>query len=152
MKKFCLLFILLIGAGLSVNAESTVNVFVRSLPNPNVTLYIEGEEVCDMNGTVEKIYSANVVKVASCYRAIKVKREGEVTFKVVYEYTVPTDGSKKYFEAENTLTLTDGETYNLNLSYKGLKHIELAVPKEKDVQKWTKEWEELPTVTYPKDK
>ena len=87
MKKFCLLLILLIGAGLSVNAESTVRIFVKGFIDPDVRLFIDGEEVCDLNG--------------------------------------PINQEKK---------------------------VKSFVYKEKDVQKWTKEWEELPTVTYPKDK
>ena len=157
MKKFCLLLILLLGAGLSVNAESTVNIFVRSLPNADLRLYIDGEEVCDLNGPIAKVQkvpscSTDLVTSAPCYRILKINKDGEYTFKVAYEYTIPTDGSKKYYDMEKTFTITDGTTYNIHIDFKGIRKKEFTIPKEKDVQKWTKEWDELPTVTYPKEK
>ena len=54
MKKCCLLFILLISAGLTVNAESTVRIFVKGFIDPDVRLFIDGGEVCDLNGPINQ--------------------------------------------------------------------------------------------------
>ncbi|MGM9833113.1 MAG: hypothetical protein ACI31A_05430 [Candidatus Limisoma sp.] len=163
MKKFCLLLVLLLGAGLSVNAESTVRLFVGPMLNAQVRLCIDGEEVCDMIGKVDDnatilpkfLLSKRVLKdlgftqIAPCFRTIKVKKEGNVTFTIVHEDPKSENNAKPY-ECDKSLNLKDGETYNLQfvISRKDV----FRIPKDKDVEKWTKEWEELPTVTYPKEK
>ena len=177
MKKFCLLLILLIGAGLSVNAESTVCIFIDEITNNKVRLCIDGEEVCDMSGTVDNIDKIDlkllgelderlialmasagltkeeenliICKIAPCFRTIKVKKEGNVTFTIVCENPNDPENTKPY-ECDKSLNLKDGETYNLHF-VRSQKDV-FRIPKDKDVEKWTKEWEELPTVTYPKEK
>ena len=161
MKKFCLLLILLIGAGLSVNAESTVRIFVKGFIDPDVRLFIDGEEVCELNGPInqEKKVKKFAYKVTggmseNCYRAIQVKGIDKVTLKIVA--AVPESkkikelGKRKYFEAERTVVLSEGITFNFEISMRSMMNHMINIPPEQDAYKWSKDWVELPEVTYSK--
>ena len=161
MKKFCLLLILLIGAGLSVNAESTVRIFVKGFIDPDVRLFIDGEEVCDLNGPINQekkvksfVYKEKVGISENCYRAIQVKGIDKVTLKIVA--AVPESkkikelGKRKYFEAERTVVLSEGITFNFEISMRSMINHMINIPPEQDAYKWSKDWVELPEVTYSK--
>ena len=161
MKKFCLLLILLLGAGLSVNAESMIRVFVKGFFNPDVHLFINGEEVCDLNGPIndEKKVKKFAYKVTggmseNCYRSIRVKGIDKVTLKIVA--AVPESkktkelGKRKYFEAERTVVLSEGITFNFEISMRSMINHMINIPPEQDAYKWSKDWVELPEVTYSK--
>ena len=161
MKKFCLLFILLIGAGLSVNAESTVRIFVKGFIDPDVRLSIDGEEVCDLNGPINQekkvksfVYKEKGGMSENCYRAIQVKGIDKVTLKIVA--AVPESkkikelGKRKYFEAERTVVLSEGITFNFEISMRSMINHMINIPPEQDAYKWSKDWVELPEVTYSK--
>ena len=161
MKKFCLLFILLIGAGLSVNAESMIRVFVKGFFNPDVHLFINGEEVCDLNGPINQekqvksfVYKEKGGMPENCYRAIQVKGIDKVTLQIVA--AVPESkkikelGKRKYFEAERTVVLSEGITFNFEISMRSMINHMINIPPEQDAYKWSKDWVELPEVTYSK--
>ena len=161
MKKFCLLLILLIGAGLSVNAESTVRIFVKGFIDPDVRLFIDGEEVCDLNGPINQekkvksfVYKEKGGMSENCYRAIQVKGIDKVTLKIVA--AVPESrkikelGGRKYFEAERTVVLSEGITFNFEISMRSMMNHMINIPPEQDAYKWSKDWVELPEVTYSK--
>ena len=161
MKKFCLLLILLIGAGLSVNAESTVRIFVKGFIDPDVRLFIDGEEVCDLNGPINQekkvksfVYKEKGGMSENCYRAIQVKGIDKVTLKIVA--AVPESkkikelGKRKYFEAERTVVLSEGVTFNFEISMRSMTNHMINLPPEQDAYKWSKDWVELPEVTYSK--
>ena len=161
MKNFCFLFILLIGAGLSVNAESTVRIFVKGFIDPDVRLFIDGEEVCDLNGPINQekkvksfVYKEKGGMSENCYRAIQVKGIDKVTLKIVA--AVPESkkikelGKRKYFEAERTVVLSEGITFNFEISMRSMINHMINIPPEQDAYKWSKDWVELPEVTYSK--
>ncbi len=161
MKKFCLLFILLIGAGLSVNAESMIRVFVKGFFNPDVHLFINGEEVCDLNGPINQekkvksfVYKEKGGMSEKCFRSIRVKGKDQITMKIVA--AVPESkkikelGKQKYFEAERTVVLSEGITFNFEISMRSMINHMINIPPEQDAYKWSKDWVELPEVTYSK--
>ena len=161
MKKFCLLFILLIGAGLSVNAESTVRIFVKGFIDPDVRLFIDGEEVCDLNGPINQekkamsfVYKEKGGMSENCYRAIQVKGIDKVTLKIVAAVPetkkIKERGKRKYFEAERTVVLSEGITFNFEISMRSMINHMINIPAEQDAYKWSKDWVELPEVTYSK--
>ena len=153
--------ILLIGAGLSVNAESTVRSFVEGFIDPDVRLFIDGEEVCDLNGPINQekkvksfVYKEKGGMSENCYRAIQVKGIDKVTLKIVA--AVPESkkikelGKRKYFEAERTVVLSEGITFNFEISMRSMINHMINIPPEQDAYKWSKDWVELPEVTYSK--
>ena len=153
--------ILLIGAGLSVNAESTVRIFVKGFIDPDVRLFIDGEEVCDLNGPINQekkvksfVYKEKGGMSENCYRAIQVKGIDKVTLKIVA--AVPESkkikelGKRKYFEAERTVVLSEGITFNFEISMRSMINHMINIPAEQDAYKWSKDWVELPEVTYSK--
>ena len=161
MKKFCLLLILLIGAGLSVNAESMIRVFVKGFFNPDVHLFINGEEVCDLNGPINQekkvksfVYKEKGGMSEKCFRSIRVKGKDQITMKIVA--AVPESkkikelGKQKYFEAERTVVLSEGITFNFEISMRSMINHMINIPPEQDAYKWSKDWVELPEVTYSK--
>ena len=161
MKKFCLLLILLLGAGLSVSAESTIRVFAKGFIDPDVRLFIDGEEVCDLNGPINQekkvksfVYKEKGGMSENCYRAIQVKGIDKVTLKIVA--AVPESkkikelGKRKYFEAERTVVLSEGITFNFEISMRSMMNHTINIPPEQDAYKWSKDWVELPEVTYSK--
>ena len=162
MKKFCLLLILLLGAGLSVSAESTIRVFAKGFIDPDVRLFINGEEVCNLNGPInqEKKVKNFVDKEKggmseNCFRSIRVNGIDKVTLKIVA--AVPESkkikelGKQKYFEAERTIVLSEGCTFNFEISMRSMTNHMINLPPEQDAYKWSKDWVELPEVTYPKE-
>lgn len=161
MKKFCLLLILLLGAGLSVSAESTIRVFAKGFIDPDVRLFINGEEVCNLNGPINQekkvknfVYKEKGGMSENCYRAIQVKGIDKVTLKIVA--AVPESkkikelGKRKYFEAERTVVLSEGITFNFEISMRSMINHMINIPPEQDAYKWSKDWVELPEVTYSK--
>ena len=161
MKKFCLLLILLIGAGLSVNAESTVRIFVKGFIDPDVRLFIDGEEVCDLNGPINQekkvksfVYKEKGGMSENCYRAIQVKGIDKVTLKIVAAVPetkkIKERGKRKYFEAERAVVLSEGITFNFEISMRSMINHMINIPPEQDAYKWSKDWVELPEVTYSK--
>ena len=161
MKKFCLLLILLIGAGLSVNAESTVRIFVKGFIDPDVRLFNDGEEVCDLNGPINQekkvksfVYKEKGGMSENCYRAIQVKGIDKVTLKIVAAVPetkkIKERGKRKYFEAERTVVLSEGITFNFEISMRSMINHMINIPPEQDAYKWSKDWVELPEVTYSK--
>ncbi len=162
MKKFCLLLILLIGAGLSVNAESTIRVFAKGFIDPDVRLFINGEEVCNLNGPINQekkvknfVYKEKGGMSENCFRSIRVNGIDKVTLKIVA--AVPESkkikelGKQKYFEAERTIVLSEGCTFNFEISMRSMTNHMINLPPEQDAYKWSKDWVELPEVTYPKE-
>ena len=90
MKKFCLLLILLLGAGLSVSAESMIRVFAKGFIDPDVRLFINGEEVCNLNGPINQekkvknfVYKEKGGMSENCFRSIRVNGIDKVTLKIV---------------------------------------------------------------------
>ena len=161
MKKFCLLLILLLGAGLSVSAESTIRVFAKGFIDPDVRLFINGEEVCDLNGPINQekkvknfVYKEKGGMSENCFRSIRVNGIDKVTLKIVA--AVPESkkikelGKQKYFEAERTIVLSEGCTFNFEISMRSMTNHMINLPPEQDAYKWSKDWVELPEVTYPK--
>ncbi|MDD5871437.1 MAG: hypothetical protein SPJ71_03945 [Candidatus Limisoma sp.] len=162
MKKFCLLLILLLGAGLSVSAESTIRVFAKGFIDPDVRLFINGEEVCDLNGPINQekkvknfVYKEKGGMSENCFRSIRVNGIDKVTLKIVA--AVPESkkikelGKQKYFEAERTIVLSEGCTFNFEISMRSMTNHMINLPPEQDAYKWSKDWVELPEVTYPKE-
>lgn len=162
MKKFCLLLILLLGAGLSVSAESTVRIFVKGFIDPDVRLFINGEEVCNLNGPINQekkvknfVYKEKGGMSENCFRSIRVNGIDKVTLKIVA--AVPESkkikelGKQKYFEAERTIVLSEGCTFNFEISMRSMTNHMINLPPEQDAYKWSKDWVELPEVTYPKE-
>lgn len=162
MKKFCLLLILLLGAGLSVSAESTIRVFAKGFIDPDVRLFINGEEVCDLNGPINQekkvknfVYKEKGGMSENCFRSIRVNGIDKVTIKIVA--AVPESkkikelGKQKYFEAERTIVLSEGCTFNFEISMRSMTNHMINLPPEQDAYKWSKDWVELPEVTYPKE-
>ena len=162
MKKFCLLLILLLGAGLSVSAESTIRVFAKGFIDPDVRLFINGEEVCNLNGPINKekkvknfVYKEKGGMSENCFRSIRVNGIDKVTLKIVA--AVPESkkikelGKQKYFEAERTIVLSEGCTFNFEISMRSMTNHMINLPPEQDAYKWSKDWVELPEVTYPKE-
>ena len=161
MKKFCLLLILLLGAGLSVSAESTIRVFAKGFIDPDVRLFIDGEEVCDLNGPINQekkvksfVYKEKGGMSENCYRAIQVKGIDKVTLKIVAAVPetkkIKERGKRKYFEAERTVVLSEGITFNFEISMRSMINHMINIPPEQDAYKWSKDWVELPEVTYSK--
>lgn len=161
MKKFCLLLILL-GAGLSVSAESTIRVFAKGFIDPDVRLFINGEEVCNLNGPINQekkvknfVYKEKGGMSENCFRSIRVNGIDKVTLKIVA--AVPESkkikelGKQKYFEAERTIVLSEGCTFNFEISMRSMTNHMINLPPEQDAYKWSKDWVELPEVTYPKE-
>lgn len=161
MKKFCLLLILLLGAGLSVSAESTIRVFAKGFIDPDVRLFINGEEVCDLNGPINQekkvknfVYKEKGGMSENCFRSIRVNGIDKVTLKIVA--AVPESkkikelGKQKYFEAERTIVLSEGCTFNFEISMRSMTNHMINLPPEQDAYKWSKDWVELPEVTYSK--
>lgn len=161
MKKFCLLLILLLGAGLSVSAESTIRVFAKGFIDPDVRLFINGEEVCDLNGPINQekkvknfVYKEKGGMSENCFRSIRVNGIDKVTLKIVA--AVPESkkikelGKQKYFEAERTVVLSEGITFNFEISMRSMINHMINIPPEQDAYKWSKDWVELPEVTYSK--
>ncbi|MGM9802095.1 MAG: hypothetical protein ACI309_07320 [Candidatus Limisoma sp.] len=162
MKKFCLLLILLLGAGLSVSAESTIRVFAKGFIDPDVRLFINGEEVCNLNGPINQekkvknfVYKEKGGMSENCFRSIRVNGIDKVTLKIVA--AVPESkkikelGKQKYFEAERTIVLSEGCTFNFEISMRSMTNHMINLPPEQDAYKWSKDWVELPEVTYPKE-
>ena len=162
MKKFCLLLILLLGAGLSVSAESTIRVFAKGFIDPDVRLFINGEEVCNLNGPINQekkvknfVYKEKGGMSENCFRSIRVNGIDKVTLKIVA--AVPESkkikelGKQKYFEAERTIVLSEGCTFNFEISMRSKTNHMINLPPEQDAYKWSKDWVELPEVTYPKE-
>ena len=162
MKKFCLLLILLLGAGLSVSAESTIRVFAKGFIDPDVRLFINGEEVCNLNGPINQekkvknfVYKEKGGMSENCFRSIRVNGIDKVTLKIVA--AVPESkkikelGKQKYFEAERTIVLSEGCTFNFEISMRSMTNHMINLPHEQDAYKWSKDWVELPEVTYPKE-
>lgn len=161
MKKFCLLLILLLGAGLSVSAESTIRVFAKGFIDPDVRLFINGEEVCNLNGPINQekkvknfVYKEKGGMSENCFRSIRVNGIDKVTLKIVA--AVPESkkikelGKQKYFEAERTIVLSEGCTFNFEISMRSMTNHMINLPPEQDAYKWSKDWVELPEVTYSK--
>ena len=162
MKKFCLLLILILGAGLSVSAESTIRVFAKGFIDPDVRLFINGEEVCNLNGPINQekkvknfVYKEKGGMSENCFRSIRVNGIDKVTLKIVA--AVPESkkikelGKQKYFEAERTIVLSEGCTFNFEISMRSMTNHMINLPPEQDAYKWSKDWVELPEVTYPKE-
>ncbi|MDY4943233.1 MAG: hypothetical protein SO082_08545, partial [Candidatus Limisoma sp.] len=90
----------------------------------------------------------------NCYRAIQVKGIDKVTLKIVA--AVPESkkikelGKRKYFEAERTVVLSEGITFNFEISMRSMINHMINIPPEQDAYKWSKDWVELPEVTYSK--
>ena len=158
MKKFCLLLILLLGAGLSVSAESTIRVFAKGFIDPDVRLFINGEEVCNLNGPINQekkvknfVYKEKGGMSENCFRSIRVNGIDKVTLKIVA--AVPESkkikelGKQKYFEAERTIVLSEGCTFNFEISMRSMTNHMINLPPEQDAYKWSKDWVELPEVT-----
>ena len=162
MKKFCLLLILLLGAGLSVSAESTIRDFAKGFIDPDVRLFINVEEVCDLNRPINQekkvknfVYKEKGGMSENCFRSIRVNGIDKVTLKIVA--AVPESkkikelGKQKYFEAERTIVLSEGCTFNFEISMRSMTNHMINLPPEQDAYKWSKDWVELPEVTYPKE-
>ena len=154
--------ILLLGAGLSVSAESTIRVFAKGFIDPDVRLFINGEEVCDLNGPINQekkvknfVYKEKGGMSENCFRSIRVNGIDKVTLKIVA--AVPESkkikelGKQKYFEAERTIVLSEGCTFNFEISMRSMTNHMINLPPEQDAYKWSKDWVELPEVTYPKE-
>ena len=153
--------ILLIGAGLSVSAESTIRVFAKGFIDPDVRLFINGEEVCNLNGPINQekkvknfVYKEKGGMSENCFRSIRVNGIDKVTLKIVA--AVPESkkikelGKQKYFEAERTIVLSEGCTFNFEISMRSMTNHMINLPPEQDAYKWSKDWVELPEVTYSK--
>lgn len=153
MKKLFLLLIVIISTGLSVNAESTIYVFLKSMSNTDTRISINGQEVCDLNGTIKKTlqpgYGLAVPFITreACFRKITINNEGRVIVSVSFDYTIASNGKVDTYKAEYPLDLEDGETYYLQVTSKGLHDTQIKEPKEKDIKKWLKKWEELTPIT-----
>ena len=154
--------ILLLGAGLSVSAESTIRVFAKGFIDPDVRLFINGEEVCNLNGPINQekkvknfVYKEKGGMSENCFRSIRVNGIDKVTLKIVA--AVPESkkikelGKQKYFEAERTIVLSEGCTFNFEISMRSMTNHMINLPPEQDAYKWSKDWVELPEVTYPKE-
>ena len=62
-KRLTVVIAVLLTAALSLCAGTTVYLFVPALGNMDVTLLIDGEEVCDLNTPVGKTTNFNTFKI-----------------------------------------------------------------------------------------
>lgn len=156
MKKLTILILLLIAAFTSVNAESTIYVFFRSMSSTDTHIAIDGKTICDLNGPIKRtIKPCGNLRypfhtLAACYRKIVIDGEGKIIVSLTMDYMNCCNGSVNTGKAEYPLDIEDGETYYLTMKPKGLHDIKLEEPKEKDVKKWLQKWIELPPVTVSK--
>lgn len=138
---------------LSVSAESTICMFMKSMSNTDTEVSIDGQIVCGLNGTVKRTINPGFGLILpfetreACYRKIIINKEEKVIVSVSFVYTNASNGNKTTYKAEYPLDLEDGETYYLQVVAKGLNDTQIKEPKEKDVKKWLKKWEELSSVT-----
>lgn len=153
MKKLLLLLMVTVAACLSVNAESTIYVFLKSMSNTDTRINIDGQEVCNLNGTVKRTIQPGYGIVVpfitreACFRKITLNNEERVVVSVSIDYTIPSNGKVNTYKAEYPLDLESGENYYLQVTSNGLNDIQIKDPKEKDVKKWLKKWEELTPIS-----
>ncbi len=152
MKRILFFLTLAFAVLTKVHAESNVYVFVKGMYNCDITIAVNGTEVCDLNGSVAKtmdVYGGGTMtKRESCYRKIVVNGEGKIVLTGTMLYTVPTTGNVNPYKGEISLDIEDGETYYLQLTSKGIHDMQIKEVKPKDAKKWEQKWQNLGDVNF----
>lgn len=155
MKNFLLFLLLVIGVcSNSVNAESTVYLFVKTANSSDVQVFCDGNNVCDLNGPVKKTMDGagtfkQLYKVAHpSYRKLVFNKEGKVVISVESDFTNCMNLKHTIMKGEIQLDLEDGETYYLDIKGKGLNDMQIKQIEKKKADKILSDqkWKELPTV------
>lgn len=154
-KRLTVLIAVLIVSALSLCAKTTVYLFIPSLGNSDVTLLIDGEEICDLNTPVGKTTNYHTFKIP-CTQSkkgwveIEFGQEGKVLLAVSMVYTNFLNLEKSTMQAETQLDLVDGETLYVEIARKGLNDCKLMLLDEKKGMKKLadKKAYELPKVEY----
>lgn len=137
---------------ISVKAESTVYVFLKSMYNTDTTIAINGADVCELNGSVNKtmdVYGGgSMIKRNGCYHKIVIEGEGQILLTGTMLYTVPKNGNVNTYKGEISLDITDGDTYFLELTSKGIHDMQIKEVSEKKSSKWLQKWENLGDVNF----
>jgi len=135
-KRLTVVIAVLFTAALSLCAGTTVYLFVPAIGNMDVTLLIDGEEVCDLNTPVGKTTNFHTFKIPSTqskkgWVEIEFGQEGKVLLAVSLVYTNFLNLEKSTFQAETQLDLVDGETIYVDLARKGWNDCQLKFLDEK---------------------
>lgn len=124
-KKILIAICILVSV-ISVNAKTTVYLFVSSLMNSDLTLMIDGETQCKLNTPTIKTKSFDDFKMPLCtsqpgWIEIEFENEGKVLLAIKMVYNNPTDiglDHPNYF-AEYLLNMQDQEVVYLKFGPKG---------------------------------
>lgn len=140
MKKLLSIALLLCAFVFSANAESTVYLFLKSVGNSDVKVYVNGKEVTDMNASIKKTMQPDLFQIPlklakDCTRKLIFNKEGKTVISVDMIYTNPMKNTTTRTKGEITLDLEDGETYYVEITNKGLTDMQL---KQMDAKKGEK--------------
>ncbi|MDE6009321.1 MAG: hypothetical protein K2G90_08955 [Muribaculaceae bacterium] len=154
MKKFATIFFFLFAIAFWSSAESNVYVFLKSVGNSDVNISLNGEKLCDLNGSIKKEMGASSVIQHEllisndCFRKIEIEGEGKIRLSLSMEYANPMAGTEKTFSSDVSFEVENGKSYYFEVTNKGLSDIILKEMSEKNAVKKIKKWEELPSVKY----
>lgn len=154
MKKLAIIFFFLFAIALLGSAESNVYVFLKSVGNSDVYISLNGEKLCDLNGSIKKemggssVIQHELLISNDCFRKIEIEGEGNIKLSVSMEYANPMAGTEKNFLSDVSFEVENGKNYYFEVANKGLSDIILKEMSEKNAVKKIKKWEELPSVNY----
>ena len=158
MKKLATVLFFLFAIALLCMAESNVYVFLKSVGNSDANISINGEKLCDLNGSIKKVMGGSTVIEHEllisndCFRKIEIEGEGKIKLSLSMEYANPMAGTEKTFSADISFEVENGKSYYFEVANKGLSDIILKEMSEKNAVKKIKKWEELPSVNYSLEK
>ncbi len=89
-----------------------------------------------------------MIKRNGCYHKIVIEGEGQILLTGTMLYTVPKNGNVNTYKGEISLDITDGDTYFLELTSKGIHDMQIKEVSEKKSSKWLQKWENLGDVNF----
>ena len=145
MKNFFLVLVILLAGVVCSSAQSTVYFFMRSSSNSTCTMKLNGKEVFDMRGPLQKtqkavgpmIYPLQVYSPSK--RKCTFKNKGKMLFTFDMKYKVPTTGEVKNYLAEIQLNLTESSVHYVRIGAKGLNDVQFKELTQKEGEKLLKD-------------
>jgi hypothetical protein len=151
-KVFTTIFLVVLGLLIPSTciAQSTVYVFAPKLMNVEGGLKINGKNVGELKGPLQKtIKPVEPMKIAAkvyspCVKKCILKDEGKTLFTAEYEYTNYMNLSVSNYACEIQLNLSEGSIHYISIKQKGFGDMQFKEITEKEAQKLLKKNVALP--------
>ncbi|NDV64162.1 type 1 fimbrial protein [Bacteroides sp. 224] len=132
-KRFCIVtLVVLLGLNFASTAygQSTVYFFTGKLANSTCTIKLNGKDIFDLRGPVQKKISPTGPMISpfylykACKKKCVFKEEGKALFSVDIQFTDITSGKITNRAGEIQLNLAEGSVHYLRIAPKGLNDVQ----------------------------